>query len=126
MNPTIATIIVALIASSPGILALWTQYKKEKAAAKKIEAEEETEEANAAEKIKTAALEMMGIYKKEFDELKEKISKLEQKVEQLEKLLKKELNDKRSIIKGAWVLHDQVVQLNGTPSYVPPVIQNEE
>lgn len=125
MTPTTATIVIALITASPGIIALILQYKKQKAETDKTNAEKETEEADAADKIKKAALEMMGIYKAEFDDMKKKISELETKLKEIEKLLKKEMNEKHIIIKGSWILYNQVKDQGGTPKYVPPEIQEE-
>lgn len=107
-------VIVALIASIPGIMALMSQKKK-------LEAEKEVEEAQATEKIQAAALKMMDVYKQEFDSLKSRIRDLECRVKDLESALQLEIEEKKNIINGAWVLHDQVKQLNGTPYYVPPI-----
>ena len=117
-SETLATIIVAIIMSVPGTFALYKQFKIEKAKA-------EVEEANAAEKIQTAALKMMDTYKVEFETLKCKITNLENRVKELERTLRKEMEEKKSIILGAWKLHDQVKQLNGTPEYIPPKHEEE-
>lgn len=127
MNDSLATIIVALIMSIPGSLALFKQWKKDKAEADKIRAESETQEADATEKIQTAALKMMEVYKKEVEELKERIEKAEIKIRKLEKELESEketkeylTEEKRKIIVGSWKLYDQVTQTGSTPAYTPP------
>src|SRR5512139_3706090 len=126
MNETIVTIVVAFIVATPGLLALLLQWKKEKSEAETREAEREVKEAETTEKIQDAALKMMNVYKQEFESLKCKILSLESRVKELEDTLEKELTEKNTILSGAWELHDQVIQLQGTPKYIPPKSNNKK
>lgn len=116
----LATIIVAIIMSIPGTLGLFKQLKKDREEAYKIEAEKETEKVTATEKIQEAALKMMGIYKAEFESMKNQISTLECRVEELESILKQEMEEKKNVIAGAWRLHNQLLKKGEIPEYVPP------
>jgi phosphoserine phosphatase len=99
MNDWAVTLIVAIITSSPGIVALWRGLRKENA-------EAETS--------------YQALYEKSVN----RIAQLEKRVSKLEKIV----DQFEEVLAGAHKLFHQVKALGGTPVYEPPDrrIANEE
>ena len=116
----ISTIIVALVASLPGLLALYFQRHKDRAVAHQADAD-------ASDKISEAALALLKPYKDRVAELEaekigmdERMTKLEDRVNELEKILKETTGCLDDVISGAQKLIHQLKSLNIAPVWEPP------
>ena len=98
--------LLALIGAVTGLWSMRSQIKKNLA-------ESENTEANAADRIKKSALDMMDQYRGEMEQLKREVKLLEAKYSKMESAL-------YEILEGARLLHAQVITLNGTPVFSPP------
>jgi TolA-binding protein len=76
------TVILAIIAASPGIYAVWKQTRKDKAAALK-------DSSDASEAITDSALKLVNPLKKRIDELEKQVSEFETRINHLEDVIHK-------------------------------------
>jgi len=119
-DATVTTIIIALIAAIPGVMAAVATFKRSKT-------DIDATQATIADTIQDAALELLAPYKEEVSKLRAHIKQLEATVEdlqtRLDKLtldLKQVREERNNIIHGAYVLYHQVKSANITPGYTPP------
>lgn len=106
-NPTlafIAVIVTALLASSPGLYAAWTQRKR-------IKAETVKEDAEAAEIISKAYTQLQASYVSMIDAIKENYAECSEKMEALTVEVKELRKENAHLLKENAALRKQVRKL---------------
>ena len=99
MSDAAVTVLVAFIASLPGLLALFGQLKKDNSTARQTDADKDRIELEITEKI-------MGMTRAEIGRMEKRVDEVEERF--------------NSLLRGAWALHAQVKKLGGVPEYTPP------
>ena len=116
-NNNVALIIVAVVANLPTAIALFRDWRK-------IQAEKRGEDVSAEAKISEMALGLLEPYRNRVQEFQDEIEKLEKKLTTLQCFVDSLEGKFEKVKKGAWVLHDQLVEHGQAPKYTPP--QNGE
>jgi predicted nucleic acid-binding Zn-ribbon protein len=110
-SQTWATIILALIAASPGIYAVWKQQRKDIAAARK-------DTADASESITNSAVKLIEPLNKEIDKLKARVVELESKVIHQDEVIHK-------FVVGTKRLQKQLLDHGMNPVWQPATLEAE-
>jgi hypothetical protein len=110
-SSTWITIILAIIAASPGIYAVWRQRRKDEAAAGK-------DNATASDLISQSATRLLEPLKKQIDELQEQVGVLEDKVAHQETVIHK-------FVVGSKKLHKQLLDAGLNPVWQPADLEAE-
>ena len=108
MNPE--AIILALIGLASGIIGSWVSIKIQRPVS----------QADAASKIEAASAHLVGEFKKDNDELRAEIDRLEESVAIAQRRLSQIEIEFNALLDGAWRLHKQVSLSGEVPVYTPP------
>jgi len=111
MGETWVTIVVALIAASPGIWAIWQQHKKDVAAAEK-------DVTAASDTITNSAIKLVEPLKKRIDELEIQVNELEAKIDQQDIVIHK-------LTVGSKKLYKQLIERNIAPIWNPASLEEQ-
>lgn len=109
------SIIIAFIASLPGIIALLVQDRRDRNVPRVNKADAEDKEAAAEERRANIRKLEDDITQRVLEREQAGRAALEERITKLEVKL-------QAVGSGAWRLHDQVINdYRGTPAYVPPI-----
>lgn len=113
---TCISAVFALIGGGGGLIA-WIKLGDER---KKLQSEARNQEADFTTKIQASYKNWVEEHDKEVMKLKEEIDNLEKRIAALETELDCVVQEKDSILSGAWMLFHQVHQAGEQPKYEPP------